>query len=267
MTVYVDVLFIVNFCMDLLSLYGAGALLGRKKRSLRLVCAALLGGGYGVSEILLAVPAPWDTFLLISVSLLMALIAYGRHGFFSLYIVFVGAEAFLGGIMSLVYTVAARYPGGISPSEAGGSVTAPGCLFARAVSVAVGLAVRKTLDRTGHGMSEVRAVVGGCTLSFTAVCDSGNLLRDPLTETPVILLGEHVPGAAWLLNYDNPKGYRIIPYESVGGRGILLGHKPEFLEITCGGRRYRPSALLAVAKGTETFDGKGGCVPASVLRG
>lgn len=267
MTVYVDVLFLVNFSMDLLALYGAGAVLGRKKQSPRLLAAALLGGAYGVAEVLLLIEPPWGTVLLLSVSLFMVGIAYGRHGFFSLYIVFVGAEAFLGGIMTLAYTVASRYLGEWGTAERGGAVSTPGFLFALTVSIVIGLAVHKTLDRAGHGVSEVRATVGGRSFSFSAVCDSGNLLKDPLTDTPVILLGERVPGAAWLSSYKNPKGFRVIPYETVGGSGILLGHRPEFLEITCRGRRYRPEALLAVATGTEAFDGKGGCVPTAVLRG
>ena len=53
MTVYADVLFAVNFCMDLLSLYGAGVILDRRKRSVRMLLAAAIGALYGVLEIVL----------------------------------------------------------------------------------------------------------------------------------------------------------------------------------------------------------------------
>ncbi|MBQ9120813.1 MAG: sigma-E processing peptidase SpoIIGA [Clostridia bacterium] len=268
MTVYADVLFLVNFCMDLLSLYGAGMILKRKRRSLRLILAALVGGVYGVAEVLLRIDGWAGAVWVVVISLLMCLIAYGRRTFFSTYVVFVGAEAFLGGVMSILYTVAAKLMRQALPSEEeGGTVTFVGFAAALLISILVGILTEKTLNRTGVGLSEVRVTVGGQSLRFSAVCDSGNFLKDPLTDTPVILVSESVPGASWLLSYENPKGYRAIPYESVGGSGLLFGHKPESLSVEYRGRTYRPDALIAVAKGTQSFDGKGGCVPALLLRG
>ncbi|MBO5111291.1 MAG: sigma-E processing peptidase SpoIIGA [Clostridia bacterium] len=269
MTVYADVLFLVNFSMDLLSLYGAGALLKRKKRSLRLVLAALLGGIYGVLDVIFTPPGVWGIILLLTASVIMCLLAYGKAGFFSTYVVFLGAEAFLGGVMSLLYTAASKLlhasQTGASPAE--GHLTLRGFLLALAASVLVGLLTERTLNRSVTGTAEVRVTVCGRTFRFSAVCDSGNLLTDPLTDAPVILMGESVPGAAWLSALENPKGYRVIPYESVGGSGLLFAHKPEMLAIECRGRTYHPHALIAVARGTDAFNGNGGCVPASILRG
>ena len=267
MTVYVDVLFLVNFCMDLVSLYGAGALLHRKRAPMRLVLSAALGAGYGVLEVLTH-PGGWSgTVLLLVASLGMCLIAYGPHGYFSTYVVFVGAEAFLGGIMSLLYTAASKLFQGALPESAQKRVTFPGFVLALSVSLMVGALTRRTLNRFEGGIAQVSATVGGCRLRFSAICDSGNFLADPLTDTPVILIGEGTPGAGWLSAYENPKGYRMIPYESVGGRGMLVAHKPEALTVEYGGKTYCPRALVAVSRGTASFDGRGGCVPVSLLRG
>lgn len=267
MTVYVDVLFLVNLCMDLLSLYGAGTLLHRKRKPIRLVLSAALGAGYGVLEVLIQ-PGGWGgTVLLLAISLGMCLIAYGTRGFFSTYVVFVGAEAFLGGIMSLLYTAASKIFQGMLPESAQRGITFPGFVLALSASLLVGALTRRTLNRFEGGIAQVSVTVGGCQLRFSAICDSGNLLTDPLTDTPVILIGEGTPGAGWLSAYENPKGYRMIPYESVGGRGMLVAHKPEALTVEYGGRTYCPRALVAVSHGTASFGGRGGCVPVTLLRG
>ena len=46
--IYGDVLFVINFCMDFLSLYISGKLMHMKMSRLRLIIAATIGGIYGV---------------------------------------------------------------------------------------------------------------------------------------------------------------------------------------------------------------------------
>jgi stage II sporulation protein GA (sporulation sigma-E factor processing peptidase) len=268
MTVYADVLFTVNFCMDLLSLYGAGVILGRRKRSMPMILAAAIGALYGVLEIVLDIQGWISIMILVGVSLTMCGIAYGCNRFFSTYVVFLGAEAFLGGIMSLLYTAATKLLKDVAFIEQENrKITLGGFVLALLVSVLVGLITQKTLTCAERGVSEIQVAVGGHRLSFSAVCDSGNLLKDPITGTPVILIGETVAGAEWLGGYENPKGYRVIPYESVGGEGLLIGHKPDEVIVHHKGKIYHPSALIAVAKGTRSFDGRGGCIPSVLLRG
>ena len=266
--VYADVLFAVNFCMDLLSLYGAGIMLGRRKSAGRLILASAFGAAYGVVDVVLPSHGLISIGMLLVTSLFMCLIAYGRNRFFSIYVVFLGAEAFLGGIMSLLYTAAAKFLRELVPVEQDSKgITFGGFVLALSVSLLVGFLTKRTVAYAENGVSDVQATVGGRRLSFSAVCDSGNLLKDPLTGTPVILIGASVAGAEWLSRYENPKGYRVIPYESVGGEGLLFGHKPDELTIRYKGKTYCPSALIAVAKGTKSFDGRGGCIPAVLLRG
>lgn len=268
MTVYVDVLFAVNFSMDLLSLYAAGAILSRKKKTVSLLLASLLGGAYGVAEVLLSLDGWSGAIAMVLVSAAMCGIAYGRNGFFRMYLVFFGAEAFLGGVMSVLYTVASKL---INRSAVGGEenvpITPAGFFLAVAVSVAVGILTSKTLTRSAAGEAKVVATFGGTTLTFTAVCDSGNVLRDPLSSKPVILIGRSVKGSAFLTDTAKASGrIRLIPYQSVGGKGILVGQTADRLRIEYKGREIAADALLAVAEDVWDFDGRGGCVPPVVLR-
>ena len=57
--VYIDVLFIINFCMDFLSLYISGAFLHLKQSQKQLLFSALLGGCYAVFSVVFeGIPQP-----------------------------------------------------------------------------------------------------------------------------------------------------------------------------------------------------------------
>ena len=55
MTLYADVLFAINFSMDFLSLYLTSVILHKKIYKSRIIISALLGGLYGVVEMLISI--------------------------------------------------------------------------------------------------------------------------------------------------------------------------------------------------------------------
>ena len=75
---------------------------------------------------------------------------------------------------------------------------------------------------------------GGKKLSLTAMCDSGNTLRDPLTGKPVLIIGADVAQQLTGLTQEqlyNPSetilrtslpGLRLIPYRTISSSGGLL---------------------------------------------
>ena len=70
---------------------------------------------------------------------------------------------------------------------------------------------------------------GNVTLEIPALIDSGNNLVEPISGKPVCVIDKEVFEGLWK---DNPPGFRVIPYHSVGrNRGILSGYLLEELEI------------------------------------
>lgn len=136
------------------------------------------------------------------------------------------------------------------------------------VSLALGGLVMWSLCR--YPMAEQRLIpltlrYGGNTLRLTALRDTGNTLRDPVSGDPVLVIG---PEAAMALTgltrqqLDSPletlrqrpiPGLRLIPYKAVGqGSGMLLGTRLE--EVRSGGRRLRTVVAFA-PEGLGTEEG------------
>lgn len=93
--------------------------------------------------------------------------------------------------------------------------------------------------------AEVTLAVCGQRVRFTALIDTGNRLREPLSGLPVLiveaqLLGNAVPTDGW----------RKLRYGAVGGDGEMPCFKPTSVWIGHGVRRQRaPDAWIAVAPG------------------
>ena len=126
-----------------------------------------------------------------------------------------------------------------------------------------------TLSLSARGRSTV----------VSALVDSGNLLADPLSGRPCIVL--HPDAAQWLLPRDvldfwesggvdptlldaaTARRIRLIPAETVGGHDLLVGYVPDRVEVLGEAARV-VDALLVLGKEGERYAGNEALIP-SVL--
>ncbi len=67
-------------------------------------------------------------------------------------------------------------------------------------------------------------------ICIKALLDTGNLLREPISQRPVAVVDEAT--FKLLFPYKTPEGYRMIPYRSVGKKhGMLKGYYLESLSV------------------------------------
>ena len=74
----------------------------------------------------------------------------------------------------------------------------------------------------------------GQTAVLSGLLDTGSRLREPFSGLPVIVcqadaLGRALPGGllAALSGAEPPPGVRLVPFEAVGGQGVLPAFRPE----------------------------------------
>ena len=111
--------------------------------------------------------------------------------------------------------------------------------------------------------TEIRC--GTSRVTLTALIDTGNLLRDPLTALPVVVIARRaahrlipppVPGQL------NP-GLRQIPIRTVAGVTAMTVFRPASLRLMHGGRWIEGQAIIGIAP--DGYDGIQALVPASLL--
>lgn len=274
MTVYVDSLFALNFCLDYLLLAGSARLSGAVLRRGRTALAAALGGIYAVGAVLPKFGFLSALWARAAAGALMVLIAFGprreavRQG-----VLFAGLSFGFGGLVVLLTSVfgtgllvlrgTAYYP-----VDAKTLV-----LTAAAVYLAAWLLLNRTTEHAG-GLVPVELRLGDRRVTVMALRDTGNSLRDPLTNRSVLVadwevarslvprqVGRSLDAGAFgrpaellprLAGQMPEGGWRLIPYRAVGtGSGLLVAMKCDRVRI---GKKTVPGALVAFSP-TRVSDG------------
>lgn len=239
MTVYLDLVMVLNFLVDFLLILGTNRLSGFPAEGKRSAAAALLGGIYGGACLL-----PGFRFLgnllwrLVSLCL-MAVIAFGWNR----------SALKRGGVFVLLSLAM----GGLALSF-GRSAWPSVLLSAGGIWL---LCLAAFGDRIGgREFVPLELMWGENRLHLTALRDSGNTLRDPISGEQVLVLSARSAGQLTGLTpqqLQNPletlalrpvPGLRLIPYKAVGtAGGFLLGLRLENARI--GGRRQSVVAAFA----------------------
>ncbi len=226
MEVYLDLLLLLNFLVDLLLLLGTNCLAGHPMGWKRAVPAALLGAAYAAWCVLPGF-AFLGNFLWRLVSLaLMSIIAFGisqsglRRGvlfvFLSMALGGIALGLDRGGFLSIV-------------------LSAGGVCFLCLVGFRGRAGQQRYIPVTIH--------YGGQCVSLTALVDTGNTLRDPVSGRPVLVVEGAVAARLLPLSREQLEspvetlatmkvpGLRLIPYRAVGqSAGLLLGLRPDAVE-------------------------------------
>lgn len=247
-TVYADVMFAVNFLMDLL-LLNITADICRKTNKIRVIIGAFIGAAYSVLIFFADISFAVSIILNISVSAFMLLAAFGYGGrkvFLKTAGVFGGASIFLGGICFTLFMKGKAFTvnGTVYFDESVRRLIL-GCAAAYYAVKLLRRIIEKTVITSG-GYVKVKISLGKNSAEFTAFNDTGNLLTEPLSGLPVCITGQKI--LSRLTEGEAPQLY-IIPYKTVEKPvGALIGVKPEKVYITeKDGETYETKCVVAAA--------------------
>ncbi len=227
MEVYVDLVFLLNCLVDLLLLVGTNRLCGHGAGLKRALPAAILGGVYASACILPGFAFLGNLLWRIVCLGLMSAVAFG-----------VSESGLRRGILFVLLSMAL---GGIALVLGRGGfwalVLSAGCLCGLCV---LGFRGRVTNQR----YVPVSITLGVNTVRLTALVDTGNTLRDPISGRPVLVVEEAAarklcPFSAAQLAHPietmaaaKLPGLRLIPYRAVGSAaGMLLGIRPDHVQV------------------------------------
>ena len=264
MKIYADMLFAINFSMDFISLFVTATVLKRKIHKKRTLIASVIGGLYGVLEIICSFKPIISAFLAITVSVLMCFVAYYEKNpkrFAGICILYWGVGACLGGFMSLFYSllnrILADYIKNYSYSEV---YTGARFFIISALAILVSMVLGRLFNKEKNIKStRIDVVLNKKSFNLTALCDSGNLLTEPISGKAVVLVSsETMLGKEIASSPDIRKRY--IPYYGVENEGMLKGVVPEKILIN----GSEKTAVVASIE-NKNFAGYEACAPMSLV--
>lgn len=227
-TVYVDVLFLINFTVDYLALYLTGKALRLPLRRVRLVLVSILGALYALWALLLC-----EHYLILVVSALAICVtgtrfayphqtikALLRNSFF-----FAAVCAALGGGVTLLYRVLSHFLRGATMRDNGMKVLVF-TLLTMVSGLLIALGNHLLTDVRGTKSVTVSIKIDGKQAKFHLLVDSGNLIKEPVSGKNVIFLsrvaacrvyGNCLESPAFL-----PERRRVIPMDWGGEKKMVL---------------------------------------------
>ena len=222
MELSIELFLLDNTLMNLLMLRLASAISGLKLRPFFGVAASLFGAAYALLS-LTVLPALnfWLCKLLLCLVAAIPLI-HGIRDIPRALIALLAAACLTGGML---LGLCLMFGGTLSNGGLIGTVPvrlallgiSAGCLLPRLVRAAL------SVFRSRSRRVAVRIVLADRTLELTALADSGNLLTEPLSGKPVVIVDRRFMP-------DCGAGYPV-PYATVSGGGLLYAVKPKRIQV------------------------------------
>lgn len=254
---YGDAFFLMNWTIDAVCLWLAGRYTGLPVRPWRLAAAATLGAAYALAALYPGFAPFYSPAALAALSLVLVAAAYHpldvRTLFRATACFYLASLALAGGALAGV-TLLERHPSVLGWVRAAAGIKAPAVFLGLTTATALvgwvawGSLVRRRWRDAVIVPGEV--VLGRSRASLVALVDTGNRLRDPLSQAPVMIV--HYPAVARVLpdsirevldqaGVENvgrladrlsdlgwAARLRLVPFEGIGReRGMLLGFRPD----------------------------------------
>ena len=255
--IYIDVLFLVNFVLNLLMLKTTAVLAARQSRWWRLVFGAGIGALYAVGIFFPALHVLFIFSAKVAVSVVIVCISFRmlhiQEFLKTLGIFYLVCFLFGGAVSGLLYFTGGEI-GGVYSNGAVYFDLPLGKLFLYALLIFTGLLpassiIKNHMLRQGLHMSVLIECMGRKE-RINALFDTGNQLTDPVSGLPVcvveagcikklfpediyqLLAFGDVDAIAYSLPTQWAARFRLIPFSAVGtNHGILAGIRPDKVRI------------------------------------
>ncbi len=274
-TVYIDVYFLINFTVDLLALHFASSFSRVPIKNFNLILASVIGGAYAIVALLIP-PAPLLQFAVAVIALIVfsaaarwSLTPMRRIKLTCAFLLFL---VIIGGLVYFAFNMLERY----LPDYSEQPIRNRRLLILAIIILLVMAAIKLCLSLFSHTATQKCERVciehGDSSIEVEALVDTGNLLKDPMSGSPVILIkrdcaeGLFPHGVPTLYATEQTeeikKSIRIIPIKR-GERSVLLvGIKPDRVWICRGKQKSDIDITVAIDNEGGSFGGFMGLIPA-----
>lgn len=275
-TVWGDLLFFVNFCIDFQCMFLTAKLLKRRFFLWRAVLFSALGATYAVAALFVSSTGIVALLLDLFVCFFMCLGAFferGEHARAVLlpFFFYFGVSFLVGGAMSGMGSLLSRLT---LPYGLGSGETPRGAFFFLALVGGVLTFAWGSISRRRAATlnARLRVEIGELAVTLLGVVDTANLLADPVSQRPVVILSHDVAkrlfstpladifatsntAAMASLPHEWTKRVRLLPSSTVTGERLLVGVMPDRAFLDTGKGERAVDVLLAFAP--LSLDGAG----------
>lgn len=271
-TLYIDVFFLVNFTITLLSAFFSACFVHLRTNSKRLIALGTLGGVSAILDLFFGESLFAKLFLsLVFLSLCMLLITHGasvvrRTRFILLFLLF---QLLIGGIVEFSYSFLDKIVK-ISVDEIAVSAENRRLLvFSMILLLTIGvfkLFIMLFSSSPTEKSVRIGIKIGGVTVEEEALVDTGNLVKDPMNMCPVLFVKEDFARTFLpknlieltdvdALDRSFKKRIRLIPVTKDGSTHVITGVRVDEVGVIKDGKIEPCEMTVAIDKEGGSFGG------------
>ncbi|WP_371371330.1 sigma-E processing peptidase SpoIIGA [Sporomusa aerivorans] len=273
MYVYADVVLLINFIMNSIVLFLTAHATCTGFRWQRLLLAAFCGGLYALGEIIPKIALVYSAPGKLAASVIIIFVAFGYRSVKTMLMLvgtFYVVSFVLGGAaigwLYFIQNEASYRPGSILASSWSSLAISSAIAVILIIFIARRLIHKLSRRQTFY---QTKIEYDGRWVTITGMLDTGNSLYSMIGKKPVVLLAWQAalplvgPAVSeyltrykpegWLANLDNCRDtswlarVEVIPCQSVGGRNMLLGFRPDSIVlITPAGAIHTTEVLIGL---------------------
>ena len=259
MTIYIDIVLIENLIMNYIILFTTAVVLKIKVNHIRLILASLLGAGYSIIAYMGIIKVYSSIILKIILSVLIIYIAFNPQNIKKmckdLLLFYLVSFVFGGAAFALIYIIKPQnilMKNGLFLGTYTLKTVMLGAIVAFCIILGAFAIIKNKISKKDM-FCEIEILINQKKIKTKAMIDTGNMLKEPITNVPVIVvehillyscmpkeilnnLKEIMGGDFKNIPCDIQEKYisklKLIPFSSLGKQnGMLIGIRPEYVKV------------------------------------
>lgn len=259
MTIYIDIVLIENLIMNYIILFTTAVVLKIKVNHIRLILASLPGAGYSIIAYMGIIKVYSSIILKIILSVLIIYIAFNPQNIKKmckdLLLFYLVSFVFGGAAFALIYIIKPQnilMKNGLFLGTYTLKTVMLGAVVAFCIIIGAFAIIKNKISKKDM-FCEIEILINQKKIKTKAMIDTGNMLKEPITNVPVIVvehillyscmpkeilnnLKEIMGGDFKNIPCDIQEKYisklKLIPFSSLGKQnGMLIGIRPEYVKV------------------------------------
>ena len=282
MTIYIDVIIVENLIMNYIILYATGTISKVKISYLRIFCSSLIGAIYAITEYTFKLNIYSNIIIKTILSVIIIYVAFNPQNIKKMckqLIIFYVTTFTFGGIATyLIYVLKPQNIIIKNGMYVGTYVLKVIFIGAIIGTIILFIAFKQVKNKITKKDMICKIKINGKEKTLDAMVDTGNMLKEPITGTPVAVVErtslydllpkeilnntESILGGDFKnIPEDIKREYipklKIIPFASLGKQnGMLVGIKPEKIEIINEQTEENKNAIIGIYNKSLTKKGE-----------
>ena len=274
MTIYLDIVLFENIILNYIIILSTAIISKSQIKFIRIMLSSTIGGIFAILNYMVNINLVSSIFLKVIISILMMLIAFKDYKIKKVIkqLVFFYLVSFtFGGIAFMLLFFIKPQNIIIEKNHFVGTYPLKIAVLAGMVGFIVIFIVEKTIKSRLSKKSmicDLEIFYNGKNRKIKTMIDTGNLLKEPISKTDVIIVEKeslegivaknvledikHILKGKWIEANDvHSYKFKLIPFSSLGNdNGLLIGFKPDYVKIYSEEECLRDDVLIGI------YDGK-----------